>query len=130
VSDVEHTATLIRDAIRDLPKRYEENANEIKNIEKQITDYLHYIELVDLNASEGFRAYKELQAIQKERRRLKDDNELLKHIYPALKSLRNNLSQFDKAIGGIRKTKRHLEKRTYRCRSAKNLQEKINEVKS
>jgi len=124
--EIEELITTLRDAVRDLPKKYENNADDIRDLEHKTTDYLHYFELVDLNASEGFRAYKDLQQIQKDRRALKDENELLKHVYPLLKSLRGNLSQMDKAIGEIRKSKGVMKKRKYRCRSAKELEDKIN----
>lgn len=126
--DVEEISITIRDAIRDLPKRYESNENDIKNLESEINDLMHLMELVDLNARDGFKAYKELQRVQQERRKIKDENEELKHLYPALKGLRDRVGQFDNAVGGIRKTRSYLEKRKYRCRIRKDLENRINGV--
>lgn len=85
VEDVEQTAITIRDAIKHLPERYENNQKEINQLEKERTDLLHMAELVDLNAVDGFRLYKEIQRVERDRRERKDENELLKNLYPTLK---------------------------------------------
>lgn len=127
--DIEQTAIMIRDAIRDMPKHFEMNVERIRTLESEQVDLLHLAELVDLNASEGFKVYKEIQRVQRDRRTLKDENEQLKHLYPALKGMKNQLSQFDKAVGEIRKSKSHLKKRRYRCRTRKDLENVINGMK-
>lgn len=127
--DIEQTAITIRDAIRDLPKQFEGNAEKIAQLEKEQTDFLHLIELTDLNAYEGFKAYKEIQRVQRERRILKDENEQLKHLYPALQGLKGQLNRFDKSVKEIRKTKEYFTKRTYRCRARTDLENIINGVK-
>ncbi|WP_339179276.1 hypothetical protein [Oceanobacillus sp. FSL W7-1293] len=127
--EIEQTTILIRDAIRDIPKQYNMNAERIRALEKERIDLLHLIELVDLNAREGYKVYKELQSLQKERRKLKDENELLKHVKQSFSNMKGQLKHLDKAIGDIRNEKINLDKRSYRCRSRKDLEKIINEVK-
>lgn len=127
--DIEQTAVIIRDAIRDLPKRYSQNLDDIKKLEKERIDLLHLIELVDLNARDGFKIYKELQKVQRDRRLLKDENDELKHLVPELSNLKGKVDKFNKSIGDIRKAKIGRENRSYRCRARKDLEKIINGVK-
>lgn len=127
--EIEQTTILIRDAIRDVPKQYNANAERIRELEKERIDLLHLIELVDLNAREGYKVYKELQSLQKERRKMKDENELLKHVIQSFSNMKGQIKHLDKAIGDIRNEKINLDKRSYRCRSRKDLEKIINEVK-
>lgn len=127
--DQEQVAIVIRDAIRDIPKTYEKNAEQIRRLEEESDDLTHYMELVNLNASEGFQAYKDYQRVRRERRALKDENELLKHLYPIVKGFKNKANQIDSALHGIRKSKRYLKHRTYNCKRRKDLEPVINAKK-
>ena len=127
--DVEETAKIILEAIRKLPKEYEDNLKKLDRIEREITDINHYMELVDLNASEGFQAYKDKQRALRERRKLKDDNDELRVLYPFLKSLRDRQSVVEKAVQEVRKVKNVRKHRSYRCRVRKDLEPIINQVK-
>lgn len=129
MQDIEQIIITIRDAIRDIPKRYSDNLEQINKLEKEENDLLHYIELVNLNAVEGFKAYKELQKVRKERRVYKDENELLKHVQPVLSNMKGHLRLLDNAIGNVRQTEKHLENRIYRVRVRKDLDKVINGVK-
>lgn len=129
MQDIEQIIITIRDAIRDIPKRYSDNLEHITKLEKEENDLLHYIELVNLNAVEGFKAYKELQKVRKERRVYKDENELLKHVQPVLSNMKGHLRLLDNAIGNVRQTEKHLENRIYRVRVRKDLDKVINGVK-
>lgn len=126
MQDIEQIIITIRDAIRDIPKRYSDNLEHITKLEKEENDLLHYIELVNLNAVEGFKAYKELQKVRKERRVYKDENELLKHVQPVLSNMKGQLRLLDNAIGNVRQTEKHLENRIYRVRVRKDLDKVIN----
>lgn len=126
MEDFEEIAVTIRDAIRDLPNRFHSNEADIAKLERERSDLLHMAELVDLNAFEGFQLYKEIQKVERARRKLKDENEHLKHLVPFLTKWRDRLKQLDQIVGDIRKTKSQLENRSYRCRVRKDLEEKIN----
>lgn len=71
LENIEELAVTIRDAVRDLPKRYNEGGQRIKEIEDEIADYMHLIEFTKFNAYEGFQISKQLQQLRIERRRLK-----------------------------------------------------------
>src|SRR5699024_116405 len=126
--DYEEIITTIRDAVRDVPKEYRLNCEAISDLEKERIDLLHYAELVDLNAVEGFHLYKDIQRVEQERRKIKDENDQLRHINNIVSKWRDWLGPLDYAVGNVRKAKQHLEDRSYRCRVRKDLEGRINGV--
>ncbi len=128
--DIEKTAVVIRDAIRDIPTKHKENFDMVNQLDKETQDLLHLMEFYDLNASEGFKAYKELQRIRRTRRNLKKENELLEPIANTLKKFKSNLTELDKVIGDIRKVQNSHKARTYKAKVRTDLQEKFDKVGS
>lgn len=126
ILNVEESALIIRNAVRDIPNTFHENCDKISKLERERLDLIHMAEMCDLNVVEGFKLYKEIQRVSKERRKLKDENEQLQHLVPILKKWRNRLSQLDHAVGDVRKAKSNIETRQYRCRVRKDLEKKIN----
>lgn len=129
MEDIENIAVTIRNAVRDIPNQFHKNNEMINKLERERSDLLHYAELVDLNASEGYQLYKDIQDVEKKRRVLKDENEQLQHLAPIVRKWRDRLKQLDHAVGDIRKVKNKKENRLYRCRVRKDLENKINGAK-
>lgn len=124
--DIEQTAIIIRDAIKDIPKRYSENQDRITRIERELCDIRHLIELGKANLYEAWQIYEMQQDLYIERRKLKDENEQLKHLQPIMKNMKDKAVKLDQSIKEIRKVKNNMDNRLYRCRVRKDLQEKIN----
>ncbi|GGJ48839.1 hypothetical protein [Virgibacillus salexigens] len=59
---------------------------------------------------------------------LKNENELLVHLINATQNMQKHLKELNKAIENIQEEKRKQQKRTYRCRVRKDLQNKFLEV--
>lgn len=108
--DILNTAITIRDSVRDIPKQYKYNCERIKQLENEQTDLLHLLEL------------------RQERRKIKDENEQLKHLEPILSKWQCKLSKLDGAIGAIRKAEANKTNRKYYCRVRKDLEPKINKI--
>lgn len=121
--DIEETAAFIRNAIRDIPARYKQNEELIRKLEQETQDLLHFIELKNLNAMEGYKAYKDLQRVRKERREIKNENELLAPIVDTLQGMKNKLSDLDRGVGEIRKIKTSQSQRQYSFRIRQDLDE-------
>lgn len=121
--NIEDTATNIRNAIRDIPTRYKQNEELIRKLDQETQDLLHFIELKNLNAMEGYKAYKDLQRVRKERRAIKNENELLAPIVDTLTGMKNKLSELDSGIGKIRKVKLSQSQRQYSFRVRHDLDE-------
>lgn len=126
--DIEETAQFIRNAIKDIPKRYSDNLDEITHLEKERSDWIHLMELRDLGLYEGWKAYKGLQKVERKRRKLKDENIQLKYLAPVLKEMNGKVTKLNESIGSIRKEKVYLEKRSYRTKVRKDLEKVINGV--
>lgn len=60
--------------------RKQELVDALSNIDKEITDIEHYVELNNLNAYQGFLAYKMLQNRLRERRKIKNELQVLSQL--------------------------------------------------
>lgn len=125
--NIERTAVFIRDCIRDIPERHKANFDRVGQLDEEMQDLAHLMEFADLNASEGYKAYKEMQRNRRERRKLKDENALLEPLANTVKKFKQQLSELDKVIGDIRKEQNFQATRSYKCRVRKDLQIKIDE---
>lgn len=61
-------------------ERLQELALKQSEADKNIADIYHYIETTNLNACQGYKAYKKLQAALIERRRIKNEREVVNQI--------------------------------------------------
>lgn len=63
--------------VQDAETRREQLAKDMSDIDKEIIDIQHYIEFNDMNAYQGWLAYKMLQNRLKKRRKIKDELQVL-----------------------------------------------------
>ena len=111
---VEEFNTLLREA----KTIYEENETIRKESDDKILDLLHYAELHEnLNASAGFRVYKLMAEARRERRRSKDENELLEPIMEFIQQNPKLVNEIGALVGKLRGTKRCIDQRIYRTRT-------------
>ena len=68
---------------------------EVKANKAEMCDMYHYIEFTNLNASDGYKAYKKFQEILKNRRRIKDSIEYINSIDSEMNSIKNIFSSID-----------------------------------
>ncbi len=68
------------DFVLDAEARKDELNKEMSDIDKEITDIQHYIELNNLNAYQGFLAYKMLQGRLRKRRKIKNELHVLSQL--------------------------------------------------
>ena len=68
------------DVFKDAERRFKELPQELSDIEAQIIDLEHYIEFVNLNARDGYKAYKRLKELLNERRILKYESKIVNAI--------------------------------------------------
>ncbi len=97
----------------EIQKRKDELSKQLNNINKELLDVEHYIEFCNLNAAQGYKAYKMLKERRIIRRSIKNELEVLNII-------------IDKKIGKpvldeIVKEVEKLDKRTYEPRVLKEL---------
>lgn len=86
---------------------------ELSLVDKELCDILHYIEFCNLNAAQGYKAYKMVKERRILRRKIKDEISILDSI------LGQKVSQTAK--NAIQKTAENMDKRTYEPRVLKEL---------
>ena len=93
------------DVIQEARNRKEELVSALSNIDKELSNTLHKIELErSKNACEGFKEYKELKAILEKRRTIKDELMIISNVLNM--DFRNfNAEMVNRAIVGLAKRK-------------------------
>ena len=104
--------------LKEVESTYNSNEAIRKESDDKILDLLHYAELHEnLSASAGFRVYKLMAEARRDRRRSKDENELLE---PLIEFVRQNpklVNEIGTLLGRLRGTKRCIDQRIYKTRT-------------
>lgn len=121
---VNNYSTTIVSIFQDVIKNYECNEDSIKRIEEELNDLNHEAELsAPKNMYQGYLLYKQVRELRIERRRAKEENELLKDMYEFFKSqvgqeFKNKVQQIQ---GNAAKLREVQERRTYTPRQRDDL---------
>ncbi|WP_447579908.1 hypothetical protein [Acinetobacter baumannii] len=123
MSEIIQALQSVREVYVNFPKRLTGAQEELKKVESEIQDVLHVIELTHFNACEGYKWAKELQRLRKERRRLKDEIDMLEPIKEFLAYGKATEKNINKTIGDVRGINTRQNNRTYHMRIRKDWQE-------
>lgn len=131
-SDIDYDTTkpeeTLRTFISDVRKmltRYSENKERINQIENELNDLEHYIELsIFKPVVPGYKLYRRLAELRKERRACKNEIDLLQPIWEHFHAT-EVLNKLSMVQGEVAKTKSAVDNRCYVCRS--NIVEEITE---
>ena len=113
---VTNYATQIVTIFQNVINTYEYNEASIKRIEGELQDILHEIELTNSkDMFSGYKLYKEIRELRIERRKCKNENELLRDMYEYFKGeeaqhFKNKIQQVQ---GSSAKLAKIQENRTY-----------------
>ena len=113
----ESTIRLFCGDIREMISRYEGNKERFNELENEMQDLLHYIEMTgDKNANIGFKLYKRLSEVRRERRICQNEIDLLQPIYDSFKDtdLLNTLASIQGRCGSVKK---QIDGRAYTVRT-------------
>ena len=108
----------------DVVKNYERNMEEIKRIEEELNDLNHEAELSEpKDMYKGYLIYKQIRDLRIERRRCKEENELLKDMYEYFKgqhgqSFKSKIQAIQSNAAKLREMQEH---RTYVPRQRNDL---------
>ena len=118
--DTKHPDEVLKDFcanIRDMLAQYEYDKDRLNEMENQMQDILHYIELTgDKNANTGYKLYKRLTNIRRERRACKNEIDLLQPVYDAFKDT-GLMSRLTDLLGKCRSNKQFIDSRGYAIRT-------------
>lgn len=111
----EYIIYVLSDAVSKLNKRYDALVDEMSKYDRQKTDVEHYIEfnIGKLNACDGYKAYKLLQNVLIERRKIKDELAILQ-------TVRDRIA-FPEEIANIDERVQELKERRYEPREFTHL---------
>ena len=113
----ESTLRLFCGDIREMISRYEGNKIRFNELENEMQDLLHYIEMAgDKNANAGYKLYKRLAEVRRQRRAYQNEIDLLQPIYDNFKDtdLLNILAEVQGKCGTARK---QIDGRAYTVRT-------------
>lgn len=124
--NIEEAIKSVRDVYVNFPRRYEQLEKDLKQLDMETQDLLHLIELKNLNLHRGFMTYKDLQRVRQERRKVKDEMEMLEPILELNKYAGKPVEKhLNKHLGEVRKVALSQQGRSYRMRVRDDLQELV-----
>ena len=104
-------------SIREMLARYEYNSSRVSELDQQMQDLLHYIELSgDKNANMGYKLYKQMSSVRRERRACKNEMDLLQPVYDAFHDT-SFLTRLTDIQGKCRTAKQFIDNRGYTVRT-------------
>jgi hypothetical protein len=110
--------------VQDVIKNYERNEDRIRCIEEELNDLNHEIELTpSKNMYSGYLLYKSIRELRIERRRCKEENELMKDMYEYFRgqqgqAFKNKIQSIQSNAAKLREVQEH---RTYTPRQRNDL---------
>lgn len=103
--------------IRQVISKYESNKARLSDLESRIQDILHFAEMSkDKDAVSGYRIYKELCNIRRERRQCKNEIELLSPVYEMFHGTKM-LDQLSSVQGSCKQVKKTISNKGYSVRT-------------
>ena len=103
--------------IKAMVSRYEFNKNRVIEIENELNDICHYMEISSYkNVPEGYRLYRKLAELRRERRACKNENDLLQPVYQYFHAT-EVLNKLTTVQGEVAKAKSAIDARTYLVRT-------------
>lgn len=110
--DISNLISNIRNIEEEYTKVLDKYTEDASVADKKQEDILHYLEFNNLNTVAAYRLVKELQEVREERRKAKDNIDLLNRI-----SLRLKFNNKDKSINKILESKeQQMRDRSYKMR--------------
>jgi vacuolar-type H+-ATPase subunit I/STV1 len=121
---VEYDSTQPEQTIRDfvanvknMVSRYTDNRARIQEIEQELVDLEHYIEIADYQpVPGGYHLYRKLAELRRERRACKNENDLLQPVFDYFHAT-EVLQRLTILQGDCAKAKSAIDSRTYRTRT-------------
>lgn len=103
--------------VKAMVKRYDANITRLSELEDQMQDVMHFMEMSkSKNVPEGYKLYKKLTDIRKERRACKNEMDLLKPVYEMFHGTKL-LDQLAHVQGECGKVKKSIDGRAYTVRT-------------
>lgn len=122
---IEEKLSIVLDVFIKYPQKYEELKQELQRVGSERQDLLHALELGRLNAVQRTKLVNELKEVQKRRRKIKDELEVLDEIKRFTSTVRLKERQIKEIIERIRSIEERHKTRTYTMRVRTDLQDVV-----
>jgi len=129
VDAIEAGETILR-CINYILDEYPENIDKIRELEAQQCDLLHMVELDSITYPKGYTYARQLKEVRQERRKFKDENEVMRHLHEYLSNgtSKNFVMGLFGNVAKAKKRKEQLGVRVYTPRSQVFGQEPISNI--
>ena len=118
--DYLHPEDTIRNFVKDIKsmtRKYEANKDRVIEIEREIVDIEHYMEIsANKPLPQGYKLYRQLAELRRERRACKNENDLLQPIYDYFHAT-EVLNRLSKVQGDCSKVKNAINERVFQART-------------
>lgn len=125
MKNLEEHLQSVRTVYVNLPKQYDLAKSSLQTLNNEIQDLLHVIELGKLDAVAASRINKDLKKAQVERRKVKNELEVLEEVMRFVSIKNPKKHEYDKIIGRVRSVIEKQGRRTYTMRVRPDLQNLI-----
>lgn len=103
--------------VKAMVNRYEQNDTRLKEIETELCDLEHYMEIAPLqSAPKGYKLYRKLRELRIERRACKNENDLLRPVYDYFHAT-TVITKLSAVSSEVSKTKAAINSRCYTIRT-------------
>ena len=103
--------------IREMMSKYDQNIERIKEIEDELSDLEHYMEISSFKSIvPGYRLYRKLAELRRERRGLKSENDLLRPVVTYFRTT-NVLDKLGNVQGDVSRMQEVIDSRIYKVRT-------------
>ena len=105
-------------SVKEMVKRYEQNDDRIHEIETEINDLEHFIEIAPYqNVPKGYKLYRKIAELRRERRACKNENDLLRPVYDHFHAT-TVLTKLSAVYSEVSRTKNSINSRCYTVRTS------------
>lgn len=106
------------DFSRELAPKYHAAVANNDELDKETQDILHFMELEgDMNAAKGYKAYRALAEVRRQRRLCKNEIELMEPLVNFVETNQSFFKQMEGLLGRIRIIKQAISNRSYAMRT-------------
>ena len=118
--DTQHPEEKVKGFVMDVKgmiSKYNQNVERIKEIENEMSDLEHYMEVTSYKTvPEGYKLYRKLASLRRERRACKSENDLLRPVCEYFRST-NVLDKLSNVQGDVAKAQSLVDTRVYTVRT-------------
>lgn len=113
----EEKVTKFTSDVREMMSKYDQNIDRIREIEDELSDLEHYMEISSFKPIvPGYKLYRKLAELRRERRGLKSENDLLRPVVTYFRTT-NVLDKLGNVQGDVSKMHEIIDSRIYKVRT-------------